>query len=195
MIKKIFICMIFMIYIPHLAYAFNPYSTEELEQLEKEFIQLINQSGSIERDPLAIQYINHLGRELTHVAHIRNAFFFIVKSNEINAFAGPGGYIGINSQLILTTSNENELASVMAHEISHVKLHHLYRTIQHEKQMRVPMLASLLASIALSAIDPTLASGAVLASLTGFTQDSINFIRANEKAADRIGINILNQSG
>src|SRR3990167_500638 len=122
------------------AYAYNPYSTDELEQLEKQFIQLINQSDQVERYPLATQYINHLGRELSRDAQMQTPVFFIVKSNEINAFAGPGGYIGINSALILATENESELAAVMAHEMSHVRLHHLYRMIQHQKQMRAPML-------------------------------------------------------
>lgn len=176
-------------------YAFNPYSTDELEQLEKQFIQLINQSDQVERNPLAAQYINHLGRELAHGAPMQSPIFFIVKSNEINAFAGPGGYIGINSALILATENESELAAVMAHEMSHVRLHHLYRMIQHQKQMRAPMLASLLASVALGIINPTLASGALAASLTGFTQDSINFTRSNEKEADRIGIDMLIKAG
>ena len=177
------------------AYAYNPYSTDELEQLEKQFIQLINQSDQVERNPLATQYINHLGRELSRDAQMQTPVFFIVKSNEINAFAGPGGYIGINSALILATENESELAAVMAHEMSHVRLHHLYRMIQHQKQMRAPMLASLLASVALGIINPTLASGAMAASLTGFAQDSINFTRSNEKEADRIGINMLIKAG
>ncbi|WP_162262926.1 M48 family metalloprotease [Legionella jamestowniensis] len=176
-------------------YALSPYSTRELEELEKEFIQLINQSDSIERNPLANQYINHLGKKLARFAHIPTPYFFIVKSGEINAFAGPGGYIGINTQLILATKNESELAAVMAHEIAHVRLHHLYQRIQHEKQMRIPMLASMLASIALGVINPTLGSGAMMASLSGFAQDNINFTRANEKEADRIGIDMLIKAG
>lgn len=175
--------------------AYTPYSTDELDKLEKEFVQLINQSNHVEREPLANQYINHLGKQLAYYAKIPSPYFFIVKSNEINAFAGPGGYIGVNTQLILATHNESELAAVMAHEIAHVRLHHLYHFIQHEKQMRVPMLASLLASIALGMVNPTLGSGALMASMGGFAQNSINFTRANEKEADRIGINMLIKAG
>lgn len=176
-------------------YALTPFSNDELDQLEKEFVQQINQSESIDRDPLASQYINHLGKQLAHFAHIPFSYFFIVKSNEINAFAGPGGYIGINSQLILASENESELAGVMAHELAHVRLHHLYRMIEHEKQMRIPMLASVLASIALGVVNPALGNGALMASLTGFAQDNINFTRASEKEADRIGIDMLIRSG
>lgn len=182
-------------FMPITSFAFSPYSTSELEELEKEFAQLINLSDSIERNPLASQYINHLGKSLANIARIPTPYFFIVKSDEINAFAGPGGFIGVNTQLILASENESELAAVMAHEIAHVRLHHLYRMIEHEKQMRVPMLASLLAAAALGVLNPTLGSGALMASLSGFNQDNINFTRANEKEADRIGIDMLIKSG
>lgn len=176
-------------------WAFSPFSNNELDKLQREFIQLINQSDLVLRNPVATQYINQLGRKLALSAKIPPPVFFIVKSNEINAFAGPGGYIGMNTQLILTTSNENELAGVMGHEMAHVHLNHLYRLLEHEKQMRVPMLAALLASLALGVINPTLGTGAMMASLTGAAQDNINFIRANEKEADRIGINMLIKAG
>lgn len=176
-------------------WASSPYSTRELEQLEKEFVQLINQANNVIRDPLASQYINHLAKMLARHGQLEQPYFFIVNSNEINAFAGPGGYIGVNSQLILATENESELAAVMAHEMAHVRLHHLYRLIEHQKQMRIPMLASLLASAALGVVNPILGTGAVMASASGFAQDSINFIRSNEKEADRIGIDMLIKSG
>ncbi|MFA5960961.1 MAG: M48 family metalloprotease [Tatlockia sp.] len=181
--------------LPFQAFALSPYSTKELEELEREFIQLINQSDTVERNPLATQYINHLGKKLARFAHIQTPLFFIVKSSEINAFAGPGGYIGINTQLVLATDKESELAAVMAHEIAHVRLHHLYSMIEHQKQMRIPMLASLLASIALGVLNPTLGTGAMMASLSGFAQDTINFTRSNEKEADRIGIDMLIKAG
>lgn len=176
-------------------WAYSPYSNNELDQLEKEFIQQINQSDSVIRTPLANQYINHLAQTLARNGQLPKPVFFIVKSNEINAFAGPGGYIGVNTQLILSSDNESELAAVMAHEMAHVRQHHLYRMIEHEKQMHIPMLASMLASIALGVINPALGSGAMMGSLTGFAQDNINFVRSNEKEADRIGIDMLIKSG
>lgn len=189
------LCILFFLIQPTFAEGLSPYSTKELEQLEHQFIQLINQSDSVERNPLANQFINHIGRKLAYYGRIKSPYFFIVKSKEINAFAGPGGYIGINSQLILTTQNESELAAVMAHEIAHVRLHHLYSMIEHQKQMRVPMLASMLASIALGALNPTVGMGAMMASLSGFSQDNINFTRSKEKEADRIGIDMLIKAG
>lgn len=180
---------------PVAAQGLSPYSTSELEQLEKEFVQQINQSDSVERNPLATQYINRVGKNLATHGRIKTPDFFIVKSHEINAFAGPGGHIGINTQLILTTHNESELAGVMAHEIAHVRLHHLYSALEHQKQMRIPMLASLLASAALGVINPTVGMGAMMGSLSGFSQENINFTRSKEKEADRIGIDMLIKAG
>lgn len=177
------------------ACSFSAYSNDELDQLEKEFVQQINQSESVLRNPMAVEYINHLAKRLALHGELTAPDFFIVKSREINAFAGPGGHIGVNTQLILSSDNESELAAVMAHEMSHVRQHHLYRMLEHQKQMRVPMLASMLASIALGAINPTLASGALMGTLSGFAQDNINFVRSNEKEADSIGIDMLIKSG
>ncbi len=196
-IKK-YICWLLLTSVltqPVAAEGLSPYSTSELDQLEKEFVQQINLSDSVERNPLAKQYINRIGKNLAHQGHIRTPDFFIVKSGEINAFAGPGGHIGINTQLILITSNESELAAVMAHEIAHVRLHHLYSAIEHQRQMRIPMLASMLASIALGVINPTVGMGAMMGSLSGFSQDNINFTRSKEKEADRIGIDMLIKAG
>ncbi|MDP3560858.1 MAG: M48 family metalloprotease [Legionellaceae bacterium] len=184
-----------LLLLPNITLAFSAYSNDELDQLEREFVQQINQSDSVIRNPLAIEYINHLAKRLAQHGDLVQPYFFIVKSKEINAFAGPGGYIGVNSQLILATDNESELAAVMAHEMSHVRQHHLYRMLEHQKQMRVPMLASMLASIALGVINPVLASGALMGSMTGFAQDNINFVRSNEKEADSIGIDMLIKSG
>jgi len=176
------------------AFAFSPYSNNELDELEKGFIEQINQSNSVLRDPLSNQYLTRLGQKLaTHSDQIPPSFF-IVKSDEINAFAGPGGHIGINSELFLLSDHESELAAVLAHEIAHVRQHHLYRMLEHQHRMQVPMLASMLAAIALGAIIPGIGSGALMAALGGFAQDSINFIRANEKEADRIGMDMLKRA-
>jgi predicted Zn-dependent protease len=174
--------------------SFSAYTNEELDQLEQEFVHEINHSDAVLREPLAYDYINHVGKRLAEYSQLNPPDFFIVKSNEINAFAGPGGHIGVNTQLILETDNESELAGVMAHEMAHVRQHHLYRMIEHQKQMRIPMLASVLAGLALGMINPALSTGALYGALSGFAQDNINFVRANEHEADRLGINMLTKA-
>lgn len=193
--RTVLACLLLGQLSPSISYALAPYSTQELDELEKEFMTLINQSDEIERNPLATLYINHLGKQLSQFAEIRDPYLFIVKSHEINAFAGPGGYIGVNSELILRSDNESELAAVLAHEIAHVRLHHLYNSLAHQKQMRIPMLAMLLASAALGIVNPAIGNAAIMASLTNLAQDNINFTRANEREADRIGIGMLIKAG
>lgn len=192
------ICLLTFFYsISLFAYSpLSPYQNDELKKLEKEFVEQINASPQVIRDPLATEYINTLAHTLIKGSRVDEPIrFFIVKSADINAFAGPGGFIGVNSQLILATHNENELAAVMAHEIAHEHLHHLYQFIEHQKAMQMPMLASILASLALGIVNPTLASGALMASLSGRAQDNINFTRANEQQADRIGMQLLAGAG
>lgn len=176
-------------------YALTPYSNRALDELEKEFVQEINQSIQVERSPVLNLYLNHIGKRLGEVGHIPNVHFFIVKSHEINAFAGPGGHIGVNTALILASKSESELAAVMAHELAHVRQHHLYSMMEHQSQMRIPLLASMLASLALGLVNPALGNGALMASMGSMAQDSINFTRAKEKEADRIGIAMLTEAG
>ncbi len=176
-------------------YALTPYSNRTLDELEKEFVQEINLSSQVLRSPVLNLYINYIGKRLSQVGHVPNVDFFIVKSHEVNAFAGPGGHIGINTGLVLASHSESELAAVMAHELAHVRLHHLYRMMEHQSQMRIPMLASVLASLALGLINPALGNGAMMASMGGMAQDSINFTRSKEKEADRIGIAMLKEAG
>lgn len=195
-VKKRVFFLLFLMAITQSAIAYTPYSNRELDEIEKEFVAQINHAQGVLKDPLTRQYINQLGNRLSAQSDVTpKPDFFIVKSNEINAFAGPGGHIGLNTMLILTSEHESELAAVMAHEIAHVRQHHLYHMLEHHKHMQAPMLASLLAGIALGMINPALGQGAMMATLGGFAQDSINFIRANEKEADRIGIDMLKRAG
>lgn len=191
--KRLLLCLLFILTAP--SFAIDLYSNRELDDLKKEFITEVNRSPQLIRDPLALRYLNQLGHRLTHANHLPNATFFIVNSSEINAFAGPGGYIGLHSTLILATQNEDELASVMAHELAHVSLHHLYDMIEHEKLMRIPTMASLLAAMALGTLNPMLGSGAMAATLSGAAQHSINYTRSHEKEADRIGVQFLIRAG
>lgn len=184
----------FLLIWPLVCDAFTAYSNKELDELEKQFKREINSSPQVIRTPLASNYINQIGARLARQGHMSQPYFFIVNSNEINAFAGPGGYIGVNTQLILTSDTESELAAVMAHEMSHVRQHHLYRMIERQKGMQIPKMASMLAAIALGAINPVLGTGAMMGTLTSFEQDTINFIRSNEKEADSIGIDMLTKA-
>ena len=152
----------------------------------------------LEKNIFIQEYIQNLGDKLvSHSPNIaKHKFkFFVINSDVINAFALPGGYIGINKGLIDLAQNETELASVMAHEIAHVTQRHIARAIQNQDKMQLPYFASLLGALILSAYNPELGQGALAATMAGAEQMNINFTRSNEEEADRVGIQILANSG
>jgi len=172
-------------------------STEEEQRLGDAFMRNIRQTLTINDDPEINEYIQSLGYRLLANTDTggRKFTFFVVEDPSINAFAGPGGYIGINTGLILITENESELASVTAHEIAHVTQRHLARAFEAASKMSVPATAAILAALILGNKDGQLGEAAIAATVAGSAQSQINFTRANEEEADRMGIQVLAKSG
>lgn len=152
---------------------------------------------SVDYDPLINEYINGIGNKLiTYADDIQFPFnFFVVRDKSINAFAFFGGNVAVNTGLIAMSENESELASVLTHEISHVTQRHLSRRFEDQKRSSPLTLAGLLGGILLSVVNPEAGMAAVMASQAGAAQANINFTRANEKEADRIGIRTLALAG
>ncbi len=175
----------------------NLMTQEEERRIGAEFMRNVRQSLTLLDDPEINGYLQDLGRRLaSHSDRPGDEFsFFIVQDPRINAFAAPGGYIGINSGLILNTGSESELAAVLAHEIAHVTQRHLARASEAASRMNLPLTAAILAAIILGGQDPDLAQAAITAAVAGGTQRMINFTRSNEKEADRVGIRLLHQAG
>jgi beta-barrel assembly-enhancing protease len=149
-------------------------------------------------DALLDSYINDLGYRLVAASEKpKDSFsFFIVKDPEINAFAAPGGYIGVNTGLIAITDNEGELAGVIAHEIGHINQKHLERAFEDSKKNMPMMALVLLGAIAAGAAGGGDAAPAVLAAGQGMImQRQINFTRKDEAEADRVGIQTLSKAG
>ena len=159
------------------------------------FANFLWSSNKIIQDIELALYLKHLGEILvSHSSKPKTHFnFYLLDDDRINAFAGPYGYIGINTGLILASDYEDELASVLAHEIAHVSKQHLSRYEQKIKNNDYLLIVAILTSLVTKSSDvrEALSSSAVATNL----QRSINFTRAHEKEADRIGINILIKSG
>lgn len=169
---------------------------EEEKQLGEAFFRSLHSQITVSQDPEIQEYIQSVGQKLTansdepgHPFH-----FFVVMEKDINAFAGPGGYIGVNSGLILITESESELASVMAHEISHVTQRHLYRAAEAAGRLSIPTAAATLAAILLGTQAPALGQAALVAIQAGNIQFRIDFTRENEEEADRVGMQTLSES-
>ncbi len=170
-------------------------SLAEENRLGAAFMRNLRGALSIAYDPEIESYITSLGERLTTNSNSQQRFtFFVVNDTSINAFAGPGGHIGINTGLIMTSETESELASVMAHEIAHVTQRHLARAFESASQSSVPTAAAIIAAIILASQDSQLGSAAIATALASSTQQRINFTRQNEKEADRLGMSLLASS-
>jgi predicted Zn-dependent protease len=148
-------------------------------------------------DPLLDEYIQDIGNRLVAQAdNVKFPYkFFIINSPDINAFAFFGGHIGIHTGLIFNAKNESELASVLAHEVSHVTQRHIARSIEARQKSSPLQIASLLGSILLAVVNPEAGMAAISVSNAASAQSSINYTRQNEKEADRVGIGILADAG
>ncbi|TNF99535.1 MAG: M48 family peptidase, partial [Gammaproteobacteria bacterium] len=169
-------------------------SFAEENRIGKEIMQEIRKQRVMVNDLLTQEYINTLGYRLLGKADstVHDFHFFVIKDDTINAFALPGGYVGFNAGLITVSENENELAAVMAHEISHVTQRHLARAYFHNSRMRGPLLAAMIAGILLGG---EVGEAAIVAANAGAQQSQINFTRKNEQEADSIGTALLAKAG
>lgn len=154
-------------------------------------IRNIRRAGGVLDDPLIQSYLNELGYRIVAPSETQQLFhFFLINDNSINAFALPGGFIGINAGLILATTSESELAGVMAHEIAHVTQRHHARQYE-QGTNNIPIIAALIAAMVLGNQNSDIGQAAIASAAAGSIQKQINFTRANEKEADRIGITLL----
>ncbi len=121
--------------------------------------------------------------------------FFAVNDYSVNAFALPGGFIGVNAGLLLITQSESELASVLSHEISHVTQHHLARMIAGQQGDSLVSMAAIAIAILAARTSPQAAEATIASVQAGNIQKQLNFTRTYEEEADRIGLQLLQKSG
>lgn len=168
-------------------------------QIGRMIVRGLRDQDQILEDPEVTEYIRSLGYRLSSQAHdgTQRFSFFMVRDNSINAFALPGGFIGVNAGLVLETRNESELAGVLAHEIAHVTQRHIARSIAAQSRSSLVSTAAMLAAILVGAAagggDAAMAGMAAAQSLA--IQQQISFTRANEAEADRVGLGILARAG
>ncbi|ESS57049.1 peptidase M48 family protein [Enterobacter cloacae S611] len=161
------------------------------------YVRQLRGSAPLINDPLLVQYINSLGMRLVaHAYSVKTPFhFYLVNNDEINAFAFFGGNVVLHSALFRYTDNESQLASVMAHEISHVTQRHLARAMEDQKSSAPLTWAGALGSILLAMASPQAGMAALTGTLAGTRQGMISFTQQNEQEADRIGIQVLQRAG
>lgn len=178
-------------------------ATELSPMLERSLGQAIMAQGR--RDPTYIddpelsQYLTTMGRKLASYAPggVPDVEMFGVRDPEINAFAMPGGYIGVNTGLIVSSASESELAAVLAHEIGHVVQRHIARGMTQQNQNGMLMLASLAGALlaALAGGGGNLAVGVAAFGQAAAINRQLGFSRDAEREADRAGFQMLTKAG
>ncbi|MFM1885276.1 MAG: hypothetical protein RL026_433 [Pseudomonadota bacterium] len=173
-------------------------SRNEEQQVGRMILRDLRDQRQVLEDPESTEYIHELGLRLAAQAQEgeQQFTFFVVRDRGVNAFAVPGGVIGINAGLVLETANESELAGVMAHEIGHVVQRHIARAIEAQSRNSLPMMAAMLGAILVGvAAGGDAAPGMIAMAQGAAMQQQINFTRMEEHEADRVGIGYLSAAG
>jgi len=178
----------------HSTTAFSP-------QLERrigiEVMRGIRRGPSYVDDSEVLEYLNSLGLSLVNVSNTLGVDFefFLIADAAINAFALPGGFIGVHSGLVLAAQTESELASVLAHEISHVTQRHIARGLGKQGQISVVSIAGMLIGMLAAHNSSQVGQAVAMASQAGAVQAQLRYTREFEREADRVGIDILERAG
>lgn len=169
-------------------------------QIGRGIYRSLVESERVMTDPEVQEYIQDVGSKLAAQAQDGGFTFsfFVVNDPAINAFALPGGFVGVHSGLFLATANESELAGVMAHEVSHVTQRHISRTVYANQRANILTMAALLGAILVGAVAGAggdAIQGAVMSAQGAAMQQQIDFTRANEYEADRVGVGVSAAAG
>jgi predicted Zn-dependent protease len=168
-------------------------------RIGRAIMQDIRNSGQVVEDPLVTEYLNDVGSRIAAQTNEgQHSFtFFAVQDERINAFALPGGYIGIHTGLLEASRNEDELAGVLAHEVAHVTQRHIARAIHANSRQSILTTAMMLGAIIVAAAGGSgdAVQGAMAVAQGTALQQQINFTRSNEYEADRVGIAALADAG
>ena len=175
-------------------------SASDEQKIGRMIMRQLRASGDLVTDPEIAEYLQALGSRLSLHAHEGNLSFtfFGIDNPELNAFALPGGFVGVHTGLLLATQNESELAAVLGHEVAHVSQRHLARSAEAAGQSGILATAAMVAAILVGAaagVDGNAISAAIAVAQGSAAQSRINFTRANEYEADRVGIRFLADAG
>lgn len=173
-------------------------TVKEEENLSHEFMKAISEHYELIDDPVLIKYLNDIGTKILAAAPPQPFVFqfYIVRDENYNAFAGPAGHIFIHSGLIEAMENEEEVAGIIAHEITHVTCRHLSDQFEKSKKIEIATLAGMAAAILLGVGGAGNASSAIFMGSAAMGQSlSLVYSREDEMQADQIGLNYLRKAG
>jgi len=170
------------------------FSAEYEHQLGRTWLRIFRSQVPTIDDPLLFDYLEHLVYKLVTHSQLedRRVEIVVVDNPTINAFAVPGGVIGIHNGLLLWAQTQDELATVLAHEIAHLSQRHFSRGVEFQKKQQPLALAAMLAGLVLMATTGTDAGMAAISATQAASQDAaLRYSRSNEQEADRVGMQTL----
>jgi predicted Zn-dependent protease len=157
-------------------------------------------------DPILLEYVQSIWLKLMEAAKFRGDIssemqerfaweVLLIKDPSINAFALPGGYMGVHLGLIGIVSNSDELASVLGHELSHITQRHISRMFTQQAQQAPLLMGAMLLGILAAGRNPNAGGALMVGGQAAVTQSQLNFSRDMEREADRLGYGVMTQAG
>jgi len=173
-------------------------SPEQEHQLGRAWLSLLRGQVQQLSDPLVKDYLERSVYRLAETSQLqdRRLEFVLLDSPQLNAFAAPGGIIGVNGGLFIHAQTEAEYASVLAHELAHLSQRHFARGLEAQQRMQLPLMAAMLAGVVAAAAGAGDAGiAAIVSTQAAAIQAQRRFSRQNEQEADRIGLINLERAG
>ena len=191
--------------LPHIGDG-NSMSISQERRLGESIMRQLMTDADYMDDPVLIDYLQGIWWPLREAARqlgqlqpeVDEAFawdLLLVRDKSVNAFALPGGFMGVHLGLIAVVANRDELASVMGHELSHVSQRHIAR-MQEQQGRQTPWLAgAMILGVLAASRSPDAANAMIMGGTASVAQGQLNFSRDMEREADRLGFNVLTQAG
>ena len=157
-------------------------------------------------DPLLVEYVDGIWRSLRETSlskgYLNNELndrfaweVLLIRDKTVNAFALPGGFMGVHLGLISIVSNKDELASVLGHELSHITQRHIARMMSKQSQQTPLILGAMILGLIAASRSPNAAGAMIMGGQAGAIQTQLNFSRDMEREADRVGFSVMEQAG
>jgi len=173
-------------------------SLDEEHRIGRAWVRVLRAQAPLLNDPQVYSYVDDLLAGLASYSKLpdRRLSLVIIDNSTLNAFAAPGGIVGVNAGLFLHSGNESQFASVLAHELSHLSQRHYAMGLEEQRRNTPWQIATTLASIlVMAAADGQAGAAAMMSSQAAFAQKGLAFSRTNEQEADRIGMQVLASAG
>ncbi len=172
-------------------------SPEMERRIGQQFLKQLHASLPTISDPLLKYYISSSLADLAQHSELRDKLLevIVIDSEDINAFAAPGGVVGINLGLMLSAEDVHEYSSVLAHELAHLSQRHFARGVEEQRAQTLPTIASLIAAIMVGVLGGGDAGIAAISASQAMAQSSqLKYSRTREQEADRVGLNTMAQA-